>query len=385
MKGRLGILAIALLCGVLTGRSDDTTWTGSVLGDWFNAGNWSAGIPVFSATNTALINTGVATIGSGTSASSGILTVGGSSTGSTAGLGLSRASLFGYRIVAGRDAGANGLISISGTTSVTNYGGSTIGAAGTGALTISGASTFTTTSLVIGRDSGGIGTVEVNGIGSNVFFSSILESGQAFIGNAGTGTLRIVNGAWLDSGSELSVFVGVGGGSGTLEVAGTNSYLHADSMQLGAGTAEARDGGRISIAGDFEVSGNGSVEIGPGGRVVVADLMAFSEASSLVFTVDGDLAGEYGLLTAGHIDLDGTFRIELDGGYQPGLGDSFSLLAFTTVSGAFDAYDLPTLAPGLSWDTSLLAVDGSLHVIPEPVTSTLLIAGLAFLGSRRRR
>jgi len=385
VKGRIGLLAILLLSGVFAARAADTTWTGSVLGDWFAAGNWTDGVPVTNGSETATIDTGIATITTGTApARSGVLYVGGANVGSTAGLGISVGVLSPFQLVVGRDAGASGLVTVGAGGKIQHLGSSVIGASGTGVLTITGTSGLTTTSLAIGQYAGGTGTVEVNGPGSSVYFPYVPGDGSLSIGDAGTGTLRIVNGAILDAGLALYATIGQAGGSGALEVAGAGSSFQADFLALGMGTIEARDGGSIGLLGEITVSGTASIRIGVGSRVGAADEIAMNESTTVIFTLEGDAEGDYGLLSSGHLALDGTLRITLTGGYMPGLGASFSLLDFTTTSGAFTAYDLPALAPGLAWDTSQLSADGTLLVIPEPAASSLILAALAALHCRRR-
>jgi hypothetical protein len=46
----------------------------------------------------------------------------------------------------------------------------------------------------------------------------------------------------------------------------------------------------------------------------------------------------------------------------------------------FAGYQLPTLDPGLSWDTSQLLVDGDLNVVPEPGSLALAVVGCLMLG-----
>lgn len=385
MKGRIGILAILLLSGVLAARAADTTWTGSVLGDWFDAGNWTGGVPVLSATDAAVIDTGIATISTGTAlAQAGFLYVGGANTGSTAGLGISGKVLSPFQLVVGRDAGASGLVSIGGGGGIQQLTSSVIGASGTGVLTITGTSEVTTTGLTIGKNAGGTGTVEVNGAGSSVYFSYVFGEADLSIGDVGTGTLRIVNGAALDSGAELYATIGSAGGSGTLEVAGAGSSFRGDFLALGTGTIEARDGGLIVLRDEIAISGTAAIQIGAGSQVGASDEIAMNESTTVTFTLEGEAAGDYGLLSSDHLALDGTLRITLAGGYVPGLGDSFFLLDFTTTTGAFTTYDLPSLEPGLAWDTSQLTADGTLLVIPEPASGSLLLAALAAVQSRRR-
>jgi hypothetical protein len=85
--------------------------------------------------------------------------------------------------------------------------------------------------------------------------------------------------------------------------------------------------------------------------------------------------------------LDGTLKVTLFNAFSPSLGDQFDLFNGTT-TGAFSSYVLPSLNPGLAWDTSLLYTQGILQVvtnIPEPAAwSMALISSLVFAKRRRR-
>ncbi len=78
----------------------------------------------------------------------------------------------------------------------------------------------------------------------------------------------------------------------------------------------------------------------------------------------------------GSATFGGTLELSLaQNGATLGLGDSFDILDFSSSIGQFSQYDLPTLASGLAWDTSVLYSTGSLRIgvaVPEPSTIMLL-------------
>ena len=108
-------------------------------------------------------------------------------------------------------------------------------------------------------------------------------------------------------------------------------------------------------------------------------------------TLELELAGftkgdEYDHLDiAGQFAIDGTLDVQLIGGFNPQLGDSFDLLDFDSLTGSFSDIRLPTLNHGLAFDTTSLLIDGTLSVVPEPASVSVVAIALACLAKRRRR
>ena len=70
-------------------------------------------------------------------------------------------------------------------------------------------------------------------------------------------------------------------------------------------------------------------------------------------------------------------------GYTPAGGETYHILAAAGgETGSFTTLNLPSLAPGLSWDTSNLISSGSISVVlvPEPATLSMLLMVLAMGG-----
>jgi len=78
-----------------------------------------------------------------------------------------------------------------------------------------------------------------------------------------------------------------------------------------------------------------------------------------------------------------TSTINIGGSYTGVVGNTFDLTT-GNFSGA-TLGTLPTLTPGLSWDTSTFLANGTLTVIPEPSTWLLIGIGLAGVIFFRRR
>ena len=84
------------------------------------------------------------------------------------------------------------------------------------------------------------------------------------------------------------------------------------------------------------------------------------------------------------LSLDGTLDVVLFDAFDPELGDTFDILDWGTLNGAFHTVNLPSLSMGLNWDTSDLYGSGRLSVIPEPATIGLLALSSTVLLRRRR-
>jgi hypothetical protein len=197
-------------------------------------------------------------------------------------------------------------------------------------------------------------------------------------------TLNVTAG-WIDVAERLEV-----GGAGAGVVNHTGGLVLADEVVLG-GTAGA--------SGVYNLSGNGVLRTGrlakgahggafnfTGGTlsadVIDADLVnqgtTISPGDSAGFTqVWGDLTLSAGTLQielggttpgtfdevaiSGHLAAGGTLHVQLINSFAPTMGDEFAILDFASASGGF-AFQLPTLAEGLIWNTASLLTTGTLAV-----------------------
>lgn len=90
------------------------------------------------------------------------------------------------------------------------------------------------------------------------------------------------------------------------------------------------------------------------------------------------------LLVSGDVDLAGDLLVSLVDGFIPSLNDSFDLFDFALLTGAFSSVSLPSLDPGLDWDTTNLLVDGSISVVASPdFNGDGLVNGSDFLAWQR--
>jgi len=82
--------------------------------------------------------------------------------------------------------------------------------------------------------------------------------------------------------------------------------------------------------------------------------------------------------------VSGALEVQLLDGFAPINDTAFEILAATDLSGEFSSVLLPDLSGNLSWDHSHLYSSGTLSVISEPATLTLLAVGTLLACGRRR-
>lgn len=159
-------------------------WTGATSNNWFDAGNWTGGVPT-SAADASIDNVSpnATTIGAAGAQAAG-LTVGDSITGALTI--QSGGTLSNTRGVIGRQAGSTGTVIVDGAGSTwTNSNSLDIGSHGNGTLTIRNGAAVTTGIVgYIGNWPGGSGTVMIDGIGSTLTVPDI------YIGWDGQATQR---------------------------------------------------------------------------------------------------------------------------------------------------------------------------------------------------
>jgi hypothetical protein len=149
--------------------------------------------------------------------------------------------------------------------------------------------------------------------------------------------------------------------------------------------------GSVSGSGSFTGSGTTFLEgdLSPGsspGSMSFGGDVVLGESSTTLIELAGTANGEYDrLLVAGVLEVSGALEVQLLDGFAPINETAFEILAATDLSGEFSSLVLPDLLGNLSWDSSLLYSNGTLSVIPEPTTLSLLAVGMLMACRRRRR
>ena len=178
------------------------------------------------------------------------------------------------------------------------------------------------------------------------------------------------------AGNSTTTFFGNMVNDGTVHV-GSSSHAVFGGNTSGSGNFPGS--GIVDFIGGFS-PGSSPAEVSFGGDVVLGP------SSTTLIELAGTTAGEYDrLLVAGVLEVSGTLEVQLLDGFAPTSDTGFQILNATDLSGAFSSLVLPDLLGHLSWDSSRLYSNGTLSVIPEPATLSLLAVAMLMACRRRRR
>ncbi len=168
-------------------------------------------------------------------------------------------------------------------------------------------------------------------------------------------------------------------GTGILTLCDDNTYLGPTTVSEGnlaiTGSIASTN---VSVASGATLSGTGSVygptvvnsggTLSPGIVTQPIGTLTLGTAPTLNGTVAMQInksgatrTADKVSLTSGTLTYGGTLKVTASGD-APALGDTFDLFDAGAFAGSF-TLDLPTLPAGLAWDTSKLAVDGSIVVV----------------------
>jgi len=251
---------IAIILALLAGNAyaqSTTFWDNPDTGKWENVSNWNFGVPN-GGVHARIDNGGTAIVDDDTGgATSQYLTVGFTQTGylmiRNGGI-LTPTDV----IFIGHTNAGIGTITVEGSGSQL-LGSSflNVGYDGTGFLHIMGGGKATGGIINLGDQATGTGTATVDGA------TSLLQStGNLYVGNSGTGFLNITNGGSATSAGEIRIGNSLGS-RGTVSVSGSGSVLENTSGFLyvgynGMGILNITDGGRVTSASSIDIS-NGSI------------------------------------------------------------------------------------------------------------------------------
>jgi len=306
----------------------------------------------------------------------------------------------------------------------------TLDVSNSGAIVTVGAANTLSSSGVVSSTAGG--TLQLNNQAGTTAYSQTIAglNGNVKVGlTTGTATLTLNTAADKSTSGAISGAISLTKtGSATQTLSGTNTYTGATTVSagtllvsgaLGNTAVEVKTGGKLvnngSLGGTVTtdttgiVTGNGSFAgaatingtLSPGnspGYQSFGGGLVLGSASNSIFEIGGTSRSTL-LLTGnsyydaidvtGGLTLDGTINVTWFNGFTAANGNTFNL--FNVISGGINASNfdvtndlsLPSLASGLTWDTSTFASNGTITVVPEPRAA--LLGGLGLLALLRRR
>jgi T5SS/PEP-CTERM-associated repeat protein len=337
--------------------------------------------------------------GDGTTMTTGALTVGSSGAGTLhvtdgAQLTSSDDSTLGDLVsanVAAATIGTQGLWSV--------IGGLTVGGSGIAVMTIEGGGNVASTDdVTLGDQNGASGEVDIDGVSADGSTPSGLGFGGTLtIGNGGTGTLKISDGALVapTSGGKGAIEIAAQQeSSGTVSVDGNGSELEGATLAIGGTDTAAGGTASLTISNqglvdvnDITLWNGGSVSLA-GGLIVTDTLTEQGGAVSGFGSVDGAITDDGTITAAGGTlglsgDVSGTGSLVIDTGgrldvegVSNGIGVTFEASAsnetlgiddhsafLTTISGfgTGDTIDLADIGYS-SGDTATLLADNILQI-----------------------
>jgi YVTN family beta-propeller protein len=234
-----------------------------------------------------------------------------------------------------------------------------------GGVTLTGAGTVTMSNgnALIRQDSGG---------------SSLTNSGNSI---SGPGQIQLP--VYMQTAGFIQIPAGISDSITTFNISGGDAQIDGGLTVSGGVTTSGT--GVVSGAGTIG-SSVANAGIAEGGDVPAAGKLTIGSSQSFVQSSGGAYEVAIGGLTAGtqysqlavggSASLAGALNVRFVNGFTPSLGNSFTILTASSVSGTFSTINSPALPAGLAWSvtnngTSVVLTAGQ----GSPASSTLRITG----------
>lgn len=299
----------------------------------------------------------------------------------------------------------NGLAVVTDTNSVWSISHDLlIGRQGTGSLTLRRGGVVAvgggTGTAIVAQLNGSVGALNIGAATNGVSQAPGILNAAVVGGGAGSASVVFnhtsTNYYFTGDGSPTSEPIRITGGArvihqdGRTYLTGSNTYsggtvinggeLHVNTTNTsGTGTGNVTMNGGV-LGGSGIVGGNTFVQAGilfPGpvnaiGTLTFSGALTFQSALSGILLQFSTLAShdKVRVLGAGGVTYNGVLSVQSIGSHIFVEGDTIQLFEATAYSGAFTTIFLPLLPPGLAWDTSGLALDGSIKVRAEGLALT---------------
>jgi T5SS/PEP-CTERM-associated repeat protein len=351
--------------------------------------------------------------GAGSTWSTAILDVGGEGTGALKV--TNGGSVFSIGTSIGRNPGSVGVVTVDGAGSnltMTTFGALVVGNFGTGTLDVTNGGTVSSSVGFVGASSDAVAFATIDGLGSKWTISGQLNvGGPDFDPHAvGAAVLKISNGGAV---SDVNGYIGsssntngtvatviVSGAGSTWDNSGNVFVGGNDNGPGGPAVLHVDNGGTVNaqtttVLSPGRLEGNGTVTgsvinfgtIDPAGVLHVG---SYSQDNSSTLDIALQSLSSYDLLAVSDFaSLDGTLDVTLNG-YTGHVGDVFTILTSSGLSGNFSNIEFPILSGGLFFTEQTTANDVLLTVhgrssVPDAdsTVSLMLIAFASCWGARQ--
>lgn len=258
-------------------------------------------------------------------------------------------------------------------------------------LIVTDGASVETGSLTISRRGTGVTSSETKGnkvtVGGGANASTLTATAGVTIGTpGGDNTLTVLaNGTVYAAGGTTTLNNGPTSGPVNALIIDGGTYLATGQKLLGYGNSsfDVLDGGTL-IAGHLDLRSNLNIS---GKAALEFDQVTLWGGGGAISNVNISInsATEYGQIKINSSEafvFNGNFSLTFTDGFEASAGDEFQLLSFTSATGEFARFEMPTLGNGLRWDTERFYQTGTLAVIPEPGGVSLSIAFLGVLAGR---
>jgi autotransporter-associated beta strand protein len=223
--------------------------------------------------------------------------------------------------------------------------------------------------IVVGNLISGNGNVVQAGFGSLVVSAINTYSGATLVES---GTLALTNSGSIANSAEIHLE-----NNSTFDVSGTTAH----AMTLGSGKMISGDG---QVNGDFTLANGATLSPGDNdlGALVFNQSLTLNSGSKTLLNISHDSQTNNVVIVGGIFARNGMLVVSnADDPLQD--GDIFHLFSAGNFTGQFGSVTLPALSPGLYWDTSTFAIDGTIRVIvqaPPVISDVGVVGGKVVLG-----
>jgi len=317
------------------------SWINPDGGNWSTATNWSSGTVPIAADDVLITLGGTYTVNLDVGATINSLTLGGTTGAQTLANSAQTLSLASASTVEARG--------------VLAWGGGTL--AGGGLLTVNGRIQFGAGAWYGAVSVAAGGLLEMTEAAEKGLAATLQNDGR--ITWSGTGNLVMAYG-WLDNRP-----------GGTFEIHNDQMITWGGGAPVFSNTGFFRKlgGSGATIVQNITFDNTGTVDIQTG---AVLFACPYTQTGGQLNLGLNSLTNFGRVQFAGIAPLTGTLGANLNGGYRPRAGDAFAVVTYPARAGAFDGFDLPSVAAWVTNDTIYSATDVTLTVLnARPVLAVI--------------